>query len=178
MRGVILSRFMIRPFSLSLILMAGSFVASTLTGCAGVGMTQPTSPVTPNFQRFAGQGIYVTPENLLPVLAPTLPPEDFCRSRLYLTLVGQHEGAIFIPGLPGRKRIVKPAELEDFEPDEDNDFLPRPPLVEVIDFLPQQSIYASSIRTVTDRFLLTDDDETRLTLELNREGYIEEVRCG
>jgi len=157
---------------------ASVFGASLLTGCAGVGQSQPTSTISPNFQRLAGQGQYITPVNLLPELPPTLPPEDLCRSRLYLTLVGRHEGAIYIAGLPGRKRIVKPATLEDFEPDEDNDFLPLPPLVEVIDFLPQQSIYLGSIRTVMDRFLLTDDDLTRLTLELDMDGYIEEVRCG
>ena len=131
----------------------------------------------PNFQPLPGQGQYVRPEFLEPLEIPTLPPEDLCRSRLYLTLIGQHEGSIFIAGLPGRKRIVKPASLEDFDTG-DNDFIPPPPLVEVIDFLPQQSIYASSIRTVMDRFLLTDEDETRLTLELDEEGYIQNVGCG
>jgi len=132
----------------------------------------------PNFQPLPGQGQYVRPEFLEPLEIPTLPPEDQCRSRLYLTLTGQHEGSIFIAGLPGRKRIVKPAVLEDFNNEEVNDFISPPPLVEVIDFLPQQSIYVSSIRTVMDRFLLTDEDETRLTLELDDEGYIQDVRCG
>jgi len=147
-----------------------------LIGCANRALNNPSSQV-PNFQPFPGQGQYVRPAYLNPDLPQRLPPDDSCRSRLYLTLVGQHEGAIFIAGLPGRKRIVKPAELEDFDV-EANDFIPPPPLVEVIDFLPQQSIYASSIRTVIDRFLLTNEDETRLTLELDREGYIQTVSCG
>lgn len=165
---------MIRDFfKISLCLAA----AAALSGCTNRVLGNPTTTV-PNFQRFAGQGQYITPEYLQPELPLPIPAPDLCRSRLYLTLAGQHEGAIFIAGLPGRKRIVKPAELEDFLPDEDNDFLPIPPLVEVIDFLPQQAIYAGSIRTVVDRFLLTDEDPARLTLELDAEGYILDVRCG
>jgi len=152
--------------------------SAVLTGCSSGILGNPTTNA-PNFQPFPGQGQYITPQFLLPELPQPLPPEDLCRSRLYLTLVGQHEGSIFIAGLPGRKRIVKPAELEDFEIDiAQRDFIAPPPLVEVIDFLPQQSIYAGSIRTVTDRSFLTDEDQSRLTLELDSEGYIQEVRCG
>lgn len=151
--------------------------SAALIGCANRALNNPNSTV-PNFQPTPGQGQYVRPAYLAPELPQRLPPDDMCRSRLYLTLVGQHEGSIFIAGLPGRKRIVKPAVLEDFDEGADNDFIPSPPLVEVIDFLPQQSIYASSIRTVMDRFLLTNEDETRLTLELDPDGYIQSIRCG
>jgi len=156
-----------------------TFVVSAaliFTGCAHGGLGNPSSNV-PNYQPFPGQGQYVRPDYLEPTLPPRIPREDLCRSRLYVTLEGQHEGSVFIAGLPGRKRIVKPASLEEFDTG-DNDFIPPPPLVEVINFLPQQSIYAPSIRTVTDRFLLSDDDESRLTLELDADGYIQDVRCG
>ncbi|MEP1229408.1 MAG: hypothetical protein ABJG88_01900 [Litorimonas sp.] len=175
---------MIRYCLLTGIKLTGLTMGATLWlgGCAGqsspYGVSGSAITNIPNFQRAPGRGQYVRPEFLEPLEIATLPPEDSCRSRLYLTLAGQHEGAIFIAGLPGRKRIVKPAILEDFEAEEENDFIPSPPLVEVIDFLPQQSIYASSIRTVVDRFLLTDEDENRLTLELDLEGYIIDIRCG
>ena len=54
----------------------------------------------------------------------------------------------------------------------------RQPLVEVREFLPDQVFYGPSIQTVTDPFQLGPIIEERLTVELDREGYIEEVRCG
>ncbi len=158
--------------------MAISGLAACANTASSYGVGGSAVSNLPNFQPVAGQGQYIRPEFLEPIPIQTLPPEDLCRSRLYLTLVGQHEGAIFIAGLPGRKRIVKPATLEGFQSDEPNDFTPPPPLVEIIDFLPQQPIYLSSIRTIMDRFLLTNEDETRLTLELDDEGYVADVRCG
>lgn len=148
-----------------------------LAACTHGVLGQPTTNV-PNFQPFPGQGQYARPLYLEPQQLPTLPPEDMCRARLYLTLIGQHEGSVFLAGLPGRKRILKPATLEDFDEDTGTDFIARPPLVEVIDFLPQQSIYAGAIRTVVDAFLISDDDLSRLTLELDQDGYIDDVRCG
>ena len=150
--------------------------SAALIGCANRALNNPNS-TGPNFQPFPGQGQYIRPAYLDPEPSRRLPPDDLCRSRLYLTLLGQHEGAIFLAGLPGRKRIVKPAELEGFDDDVKN-FVPPPPLVEVIDYLPDQTIYAGSIRTIMDRFLLTNEDETRLTLELDTEGYVQNISCG
>ena len=50
--------------------------------------------------------------------------------------------------------------------------------MEVREFLPDQVFYGPSIQTVTDPFQLGPIIEERLTVELDREGYIEEVRCG
>ena len=135
----------------------------------------------PNFVQFRpapGQGQYVRPAYLNPVQPPRLPPDDICRSRLYAGLVGRHEGAIFFAGLPGRKRVLKPAFIDGFNYEPDDTFYLDPPLVEVREFLPDQVFYGPSIQTVTDPFQLGPIIEERLTLELDREGYIEEVRCG
>ena len=128
-------------------------------------------------QRVAPRGQYVQPLNLRPVPRQATPEEDLCRAQLYQNLVGQHEGTIFIAGLPQRRRIIKPASLEEFDTAESDPFV-SPPFVEVIDFLPEQVIYAGSIRTIMDRFLISNDDETRLTLELGPDGYVQNVSCG
>lgn len=149
---------------------------SILASCArsqGVGY-----PNFPAFRPLPGQGQYIRPEYLNPLPTPSIPPEDACRSRLYLSLVGRHEGSIFIPGLPGRKRVLKPAFLENFDYQPDDTLYIDPPLIEVREFLPDQILYAPSISTVTDRFALGPIQEDRLTIELNLEGYVEEVRCG
>ena len=135
-------------------------------------------PNFPAFRPLPGQGQYIRPEYLNPLPTPRIPPEDACRSRLYLSLVGRHEGSIFIPGLPGRKRVLKPAFLENFDYEPDDTLYIDPPLIEVREFLPDQILYAPSISTVTDRFALGPIQEDRLTIELNLEGYVEEVRCG
>jgi len=54
---------------------------------------------------------------------------------------------------------------------------PQPPYLEVRDYLPSQVLYAPSIRTVSDRIQLGPDDQNRLTIELDREGYVQEVIC-
>jgi len=134
-------------------------------------------PNYPAYRPAPGQGQYVRPEYLNPAPTPLIPPVDACRSRLYLGLLGSHEGAIHIPGLPGQKRVLKPAFDEGFNY-EQNDFLyNEPPLIEVRDFLPDQLLYAPSIRTVTDRIQLGPINENRLTIELDREGYVQEIRC-
>jgi len=109
---------------------------------------------------------------------PMIPAVDACRSKLYAGLLGQHEGAIFISGLPGRKRVLKPAFDEAFGYTQEDTFYTQPPLLEVRDYLPQQVLYAPSISTVTDRIQLGPLDESRLTIELDQEGYVQELRCG
>jgi len=49
--------------------------------------------------------------------------------------------------------------------------------LEVRDYLPNQVIYAPSIRTVSDRIQLGPVDQNRLTIELDREGYVQQVEC-
>ncbi len=147
-----------------------------LTACAGsLGQANNAYPVafpTP------GQGQYVRPAYLNPTPTPRIPDPDICQSQMFRGLLGQHEGAIYIPGLPGRKRVLKPAFLEDFDREMIAGIDPDPPLIEVRDYLPQQVLYAPSIRTVTDRIQLGPADESRLTLELDVDGYIQDVRCG
>jgi len=151
------------------------FVFLGLTACAssqGVGY-----PNYPAYVPAPGQGQYVRPEYLNPTPTPLIQGVDACQSHLYRGLVGRHEGAIYIAGLPGMKRILKPAFLEgpDVEPIEGID--PDPPFLEVKDYLPNQILYAPSIRTISDRIQLGPVDERRLTIELDREGYVQEVVC-
>lgn len=147
------------------------FTVSALAAC----QTSPRNaqPVFPN----AGQGQYVRPAYLNPVPVPRIPPTDACRSQLYQGLVGQPEGAIFIPGLPGAKRVLKPAFEESFyeEPDPLGE---APDFIEVRDYLPGQSLYAPSIRTPGSLLANSDFDGSRLTIELDEDGYVQEVRCG
>ena len=138
-----------------------------------------TSPggAYPPYQPQPGQGQYIYPEYLRPTVTPRIPRPDVCQSRVFLGMVGQHEGSIYIAGLPGRKRIIKPAVLE-----EDLPFMegidPEPPFMEVRQFLPGQSLYAPSIRTTADLLEAQPIEQDRLTIELDREGYVQEVRCG
>ncbi|WP_409433417.1 hypothetical protein ACJ3XI_02630 [Litorimonas sp. RW-G-Af-16] len=150
----------------------------TLLGaCARAGYGQGGG-YYPEYQPRPGQGQYIRPDWLAPSPTPMIPAIDACRSQLYAGLVGQHEGAIYIAGLPGRKRVLKPAFLEDFETEQVAGIDPDPPLLEVRDYLPQQVLYAPSIRTVTDRIQLGPEDGNRLTLELDVDGYLQEIRCG
>jgi len=157
---------MIRPF----------FILTTglvLTACSyGAPYSAP-----PSYQPFPGQGQYVRPDHLAAQPTPMIPPVDTCRSKLYAGLVGQHEGAIFVPGLPGHKRVLKPAFPEGFGYSPGDPLYNDPPLVQVREFLPQQSLYAPSINTVTDRINLGPDNENRLTIELDAEGYVQAVEC-
>lgn len=157
---------MIRRFS---ILVAGL----ALTACS---YGAPYS-ASPDYQPFPGQGQYVRPDYLGPQPTPVIPAVDSCRSQLYTGLVGQHEGAIFIAGLPGRKRVLKPAFPEGFGYSPGDPLFNDPPFVQVRDFLPQQSLYAPSITTVTDRINLGPEIEDRLTIELDVEGYVQDIRC-
>lgn len=154
-------------------LITSLLVGSGLSACA---MGGPTTPFD-GFQPRPGQGQYIRPAFLNPEPTPRIPEVDACRSQLYTGLIGQHEGAIFIAGLPGRKRIIKPATLEGFDYNPDDNFYDQPPFVEVRDYLPQQSLYAPAISTVTERLALGPDDQNRLTLELDEEGYVQQLDC-
>ena len=156
---------MIRTFAI--------FSALALTGCA---LGAPSSTY-PEYQPRPGQGQYVRPQYLNAQPTPMIPAVDACRSRLYAGLVGQHEGAIFIAGLPGRKRVIKPAQLEGFGYNPDDTFYDEPPFVEVREYLVGQSLYAPSISNMMDRLNLGPNIEERLTIELNAEGYVQQVDC-
>jgi len=149
-----------------------------LLGLAACASTQGVGyPNYPAYVPTPGQGQYVRPEYLNPTPTPIIQAVDACQSYLYRGLVGRHEGAIYIAGLPGRKRILKPAFLEEFDRERIDGIDPEPPFLEVRDYLPNQVLYAPSIRTVSDRIQLGAVDENRLTIELDREGYVQEVLC-
>jgi len=124
------------------------------------------------------QGQYVRPAYLNPAPIPRIPPTDACRSQLYQGLIGQPQGAIYIPGLPGTKRVIKPAFDEGFGYEAEETFGAEPPLIEIRDYLPGQTLYAPSIRTPGSMLAATDYDLSRLTIELDIDGYVQEVRCG
>ncbi len=130
-----------------------------------------------------GQGQYVRPAYLNPAPVPQIPPVDACQSQLYQGLVGQPEGAIYIPGLPGMKRVLKPAFDEGFGPDDefpnvDDPLRLGPTMIQVRDYLPGQALYAPSIRTPGSLLSAADFETTRLTIQLDEAGYVQEVRCG
>jgi len=124
------------------------------------------------------QGQYVRPAYLNPAPIPRIPPTDACRSQLYQGLIGQSEGAIYIPGLPGSKRVIKPAFEEGFEYEPDETFGREPTYLQIRDYIAGQTLYAPSIRTPGSLLAATDFDGSRLTIELDVEGYVQEIRCG
>jgi len=150
------------------------FPVVLLAGCISAPATSNTIP-----QVQAGAGQYVRPAFLNPAPTPMIPPVDACRSRLYTGLIGRPEGSIYISGLPSPKRVIKPAFNEGFgygaELGSLAEFIP---FKEVRDYLPDQSLYAPSIRTVSDEFELGPAQEDRLTIELDAEGIVQEIRCG
>lgn len=151
--------------------------AALLAACAArPGGVYPQT--NPQFQPRPQQGQYIRPDWQQAQPTPVIPPVDACRSRLYAGLLGQHEGAIYIAGLPGRKRIIKPATIYDSELELVPGIDPDPFLVEVRDFIPDQSLYAPAIRTVSDRLSLGPDLADRLTIELDEDGYVQQIRCG
>lgn len=132
----------------------------------------------PQYQPRPGQGQYVRPAYLEAAPTPRIPNPDVCRSQFYQMLVGTHEGAIYVAGLPGAKRVIKPAFLEVEESEFPALAEDLPPFVEVRDYLPGQVLYAPSIRNAEDLSLLGEIRGDRLTLQLDREGYVQEVVCG
>jgi hypothetical protein len=154
---------------------------SILSGCAALLITGCSfgGPVTtyPQYRPTPGQGQYIRPAYLNAQPTPRVPPVDACRSQLYQGLLGQHEGAIFVAGLPGRKRVIKPAQLEGFGYNPDDTFYDEPPFMQVTEYLPGQSLYAPAISNMTDRLNLGPEVEERLTIELDAQGYIQTVDC-
>jgi len=122
-------------------------------------------------------GVYQPQFHQLPILTERVPPEDYCRAELYQSLVGLHEGSIHFVGLPGRKRILKPAFDEGFESDFLPEMEPEQPFIEVRDFLPGQRLYTPSIITA-QLAVLEPEVQDRLTIRLDLDGFVEEVVCG
>ncbi len=149
----------------------------SLAACAPGPLGTPYNAYPVQQARF-GQGQYVRPAYLNPSPTPRIQAVDTCQSQLFQRLLGQHEGAIYIAGLPGTKRVIKPATLEYTDDSFVAGIDPDPPFLEVRDYLPQQSLYAPSIRTVDDRLALGPADENRLTIELDEEGYVQALNCG
>ena len=157
------------------------FSAAVLSACG----TTPGG-VYPGYQPAQGQGVYpagvprgqyVVPQYLRPEPTRSLTPVDQCNSLLYQGLRGQHEGSIYLQGLSGRQRILKPAFSEDFEVEMFNGAAPSPPLYEVSEYLAGQRIYTPSINTLTDGLRLGPVIQDRLTIELDQDGYVQDVRC-
>ncbi|MGB3455259.1 MAG: hypothetical protein WBG08_08695 [Litorimonas sp.] len=149
-------------------------VSTGLAGCA-VGLAgDPDDRFTPR----PGQGQYVRPDWLNPAPTPRLPAPDPCRSQLYAALLGVNEGAIYIPGLPGTRRIIRPAVFEG----PINEFMSGEMMtdtyVEVQAYQAGQLLYAPSIGTLTDRITIGPERMDRLTIVLDREGYVQELSCG
>jgi len=149
----------------------GLLAGSLLTGCftPGAGDAQPRS--RPNL------GQYQIPLNQRPEPTRRIPDDDLCRSKLFLGLIGQHEGGIVFATLPGRTRVVKPAELELDEDGFWQDTRPEPPLVEVREYLSGQTLYTPAIRTVSRVDNLGPIIRERLTVELDAGGYVKALNC-
>lgn len=151
----------------------GLSVALGLSGCA-----MNTVGTNAAFQPFPGQGQYVRPEWMTPAPTPRIPAADPCRSQMYQALLGVNEGAIYIPGLPGSKRIIRPAVFEG----PDNDFLNGDMMnetyVQVQTYQAGQQLYAPTIGNITDRITIGPESVDRLTIELDSEGYVQEITCG
>ena len=130
------------------------------------------------FQPQPGQGQYVRPLFLEPELTERLPLDDLCQARIYQSLIGQFEGGLYFQAIPGRQRILKEAFTEDFE----DDFLPeleeQPPFIEVREFISGQPLFASSIRTTPSLLAIEQPVDERLTIEIDVDGIVEDVRCG
>ncbi len=106
-----------------------------------------------------------------------LPTPDLCRAQMYRGLIGQHEGGIVFASLPGRTRVVKPAETELDQDEFLQDMRPDPPLIEVREYLSGQALYTPAIRAVQRGDDLGPIQQDRLTIELGREGYVRELTC-
>lgn len=159
---------MIRFVTRSAILISSAVLISCASGPGGV---------YDGYQPAPQQGQYIVPQYLLPEPTRSLSPADECNALLYQGLRGQHEGSIYLQGLPGRQRIIKPAFSEDFEVETFNGSAPTPPLYEVTDYLAGQRIYNPSINTITDQLRLGPVVQDRLTIELDQDGYVQDLRC-
>lgn len=138
------------------------------------------STVGPNeaFQPQPGQGQYVRPEWMAPAPTPRIPAADPCRAQMYQALLGVNEGAIYIPGLPGLKRIIRPALFEGADNDFLNGDMMNETYVQVQTYQAGQQLYAPTIGNITDRITIGPENTDRLTIELDAEGYVQEISCG
>lgn len=125
----------------------------------------------------AGMGQYQRPIYMQPEPTARFPQDDLCRSRLYLGLVGQHEGGIVFATLPGRTRVVKPADTERNRDDFFADMRPEPPMIEVREYLSGQVLYAPAIRAIRRGDELGPIEQDRLTVELDALGYVTRLSC-
>lgn len=146
-----------------------------------IGVAMAGCSSTPGQTRFnpqPGQGQYAIPAWQLPQPTPRVPDADVCNAQFYQRLLGAHEGSLFVAGLPGSKRVLKPAFTEEWE--EDFPGLPEDanPYREVRDYLPDQTLYAPSIRTTGELLAAGEFDADRLTLLLDADGYVQAVSCG
>lgn len=150
--------------------------AILLSGCAfaGLGGGGYDYQFTPR----VGQGQYVRPEWQQPAPTPRLPANDPCQAQLYMSLLGVNEGAIYIPGLPGEKRIIRPAIFEGPENEFLNGEMMADTYVQVQTYQAGQQLYAPSIGNITDRITIGPENMNRLTIVLDREGYVQEISCG
>lgn len=130
------------------------------------------------FQPQPGQGQYVRPAFLEPELTQRLPLDDLCQARIYQSLIGQFEGSLYFQAIPGRQRILKEAFTEDFEDDFLPEFEEQPPFVEVREFIAGQPLFAGSIRTTPSLLAIEQPVDDRLTIEIDIDGIVQDVRCG
>ncbi len=142
-----------------------------LVGCAGMGSG------VPNQNQRANMGQYQRPVFQQPTATQRMPQDDVCRSRLYMGMIGQHEGGIVFASLPGRTRVVKPADTERGQDDFFADMRPDPPFVEIREYLAGQILYAPAIRAVRRGDELGPIERNRLTVELDNQGYVRELSC-
>jgi hypothetical protein len=150
---------------------------SGLSACA-------SGPVGPGdgFVQRPGQGVYVRPEWMQATPPPRIPQTDTCGSQLYASLEGVHEGAIYIPGLPGAKRIIRPAIFEGPVNDFMNGEMMANTYVQVETYQsglsPFVPIQSPRLGPVRDRITIGPEQPDRLTVVLDREGYVQEISCG
>lgn len=142
-----------------------------LAGCFTPGAGERRPRPRPNL------GQYQIPLNQRPEPTRRIPDEDLCSSKLFLGLIGQHEGGIVFATLPGRTRVFKPAELELDEDDFLQDMRPDPPFVEVREYLSGQTLYTPAIRAISRIDDLGPIMRDRLTIELDADGYVRELSC-
>ena len=79
--------------------------------------------------------------------------------------------------LPGRTRVVKPAETEEDRDDFLQDMNPDPPFVEIREYLAGQVLYAPAIRAIRLGDALGPIEQDRLTVELDQYGYVRAMSC-
>lgn len=148
--------------------------ALLLSGCAGSGMRNSMGAGTPQPVQVPP---YQQPAHLRPTLTQRMPQEDVCNSRLYLGLIGQHEGGIAFESLQGRVRVVKPAQTGMDRDEFLQDMQPEAPYLEVREYLAGQVLYAPSIRAVRIGDGLGPIEQERITVELDREGFVTQLNC-